>query len=331
MPEKTTTVDSLRISDSYESRAWDQYLEWTAEGRELGVVGRAVAQAGDAAADLGGRVWRRVQGTTTGDTLADVGDRAQQLWTSDRVQQVLATTRETITSGYGMAVETSLQTVDPQRVVRHYADHVPSGAEVAALRDLRLATLDAARPPIGTRHRAQFAASSGATGALQGIATVTGVLSAGAVAADVLASIALSARGIATQLAHYGYDVTRPGEHAYVLTLLQASLAESTLERSLLTNQARSLALGIAQDRTWAELNQNVLTRISRRAFATVGERLTKQRLARLLPGLSGLIGAGQGYRHGRMVMDAAHHEGRARFLRHRWGDPDERIVLDPV
>jgi hypothetical protein len=154
------------------------------------------------------------------------------------------------------------------------------------------------------------------------MASVTGVLSAGAMATDVLASIALAARAIAVQLAHYGYDVTRPAEHAYVLTLLQGSLAESTLERSLMTRQARSLALDIARDRSWAELNQHVLTGLARRGFRTVGERLTRRRLARVLPGVAGLIGAGQGYRYGRMVLDAAHHEGRARLLRERWAVP---------
>lgn len=58
---------------------------------------------------------------------------------------------------------------------------------------------------------------------------------------------------------------------------------------------------------------------------------MTKKRLARFLPGLAGIIGAGQGYHHGRMLMDAAYYEGRARLLRDRWGADDVEIIdLEP-
>lgn len=320
--------ETLHITDHYERQAWDAYLRWVQDGRELGLVGRGIQVAGATTAGVGARLRDQFEGTTAGRVLDRAGSTVQDLWTSDRVQQILDATQNTVDGAYTTAIDASLRSVDPGDVLRHYAG-VVDGDRVEELRELPLRVLDRHRPPLESRTQLRFAATSAATGTVQGMTSVTGVLSAGAAAADIVASIGLSARAIAVHMAHYGYDVTHPSEHAYVLTLMQASLAESTLEQAMLTSQARSLALGIAQGRSWSELNEQLLARLARRAFRAVGERMTRKRLARLLPGVAGVIGAGQGYRHGRMVVDAAFHEGRARLLRDRWGDPDADFVLD--
>lgn len=322
------STELLDITDPYEREAWEAYLRWVDRGRELGLVGRGLRGLGNAAAGAGASLRDRLDGTAAGDLLERAGSTAQDVWSSDRVQQLVATTQDTVDEAYTTAIDASLRSVDPTEVLVHYRDHV-QGERVEELRALPLRTLDRCRPALGSGTQLRFAATGAATGTVQGMTSVTGVLSAGAAAADIVASIGLSARAIAIQLAHYGYDVTRPAEHAYVLTLLQAALAESTVEQTLLTNQARSLAAGLAQGRSWSELNEQVLTRLARRGFRAVGERMTRQRLARLLPGVAGVIGAGQGYRHGGMVLDAAFHEGRARFLRERWGDPDAQVALN--
>ncbi len=321
-------TEILHITDPYEARAWEAYLEWVEQGRELGVVGRGLQAATTVATGVGSRVRDRLDGTPVGGVLEQAGAAVQGVWSTDRVQEIVAATQSTVDGAYATAIDASLRSVDPTDALVHYADLV-DGDRVEELRELPLRVLDRRRPPMEARTQLRFAATSAAAGTVQGLTSVTGVLSAGAAAADVVASIGLSARAIAVQLAHYGYDVTRPAEHAYVLTLMQASLAESTVEQALLTAQARSLSLALAKGRSWSELNEQLLARLAQRAFQAVGERMTRQRLARLLPGVAGVVGAGQGYRHGRMIVDAAFHEGRARLLRDRWDDGDAVIALD--
>ncbi len=315
--------ETLQITDPYERRAWEAYQEWVEQGRELGAIGRGVRSVTRTASGIGGSVRDRLDGTTVGEVVARAGATARGVWTSDGVQAVVEATQAAVDSGYTTAIDASLRSVDPTDALEHYSGFVV-GERIEELRELPLRVLDRRRPPMEAREQLRFAATSAATGTVQGLASVTGVVSASVVAADIVASIGLSARAIAVQLSHYGYDVTQPSEHAYVLTLMQASLAESTVEQALLTSQARWLSHGLARGRSWSQLDEQLLGRLAQRAFRTVGERLTRQRLARLVPGVAGLVGAGQGYRHGRMIVDAAFHEGRARLLRDRWGDGDE-------
>lgn len=243
------TEELLHIDDPYERRAWREYQQWAEHGREAGVTTQVLQAAGSKALEVGGNAWDKVKGTRGGELLQRAGESAQDLWESEQVQQLYAATMSGITGAYKAAVDASLQTVDPDKVVKHYGGHA-DGASVGVLRDLPLLVLDSNRPAVHGQYRAQLTASSGATGTAQGLTSVTGVAAAGVMVADVLATIGLSARGIATHLAHYGYDVTDHTEHAYVLTLMQTSMAETAVERAVLTQQARSLAINLAKNKT---------------------------------------------------------------------------------
>ena len=131
-----------------------------------------------------------------------------------------------------------------------------------------------------------------------------------------MSTVALSSRAIATTLAHYGYDVTRPEEHAYVLTVLQAATAESLEEREALAQQA----IELDERRLVGELDDNVLASMAHAAFTAAAKRMVRKRVSRFLPGVSGAVGAAAGYRHGRLVLQTADIAGRARLLRDRWG-----------
>ena len=311
----------MRIEDAYEASAWREYRAWVAgsddTGRDDGVVERAMQAAGGAAAAVGSQVWSSVRDTRGGDALQSVTTSARSLWASDRVQRGLDEVVAAVEGAYGTAVEAALQTVDPAAVLEHYRP-VVSGDRVEDLQEVPLRLLDRHRPPVPTRFTAQFTMSGGLAGAAQGATSVTGVLAGGVLVGDVVATIALSVRGIATMLAHHGHDVTRPSEHAYVLTVLQAATAESPEERELLAAQA----IDLGGRRRLGELDENVISTMAQAAFTAAVQRLARKRLARFVPGVSGVVGAGSGYRHGRAVMEAAHFAGRARLLRARWGEP---------
>lgn len=307
-----------RIQDPYELRAWRDYRGWVRGGPtdpDDGVIDRSLQVAGRVAAAMGRQAWSSVRATRGGQAVEALAASAGRLATSAPVQRAVDEAVAAAEGAYGTAVEAALRTVTPDDVLAAYGDQV-RGRQVQELRELPLRVLDRHRPPIQTRFAAQFALTGGVTGAAQGATSITGVLAGGALVSDVIATIALSARGIATTLAHHGYDVTGPEEHVYVLTVLEAATADGPEERAALADRA----IELRGRRLVGEVDEVMLASMAQAAFSAAVRRMVHKRLGRFVPGVSGVVGAGAGYRHGRDVMEAAHYAARARLLSERWG-----------
>lgn len=310
------------IDDAYEREAWEQYELWLHAERQPGLIARAGARARAVGREALGR-WEDTRAAAWAAQLAEAGASLKE---QQAAQKAFQATMEALQGSYHAAVDLSLDAVRTSSVTKHYTDHLGEEAGLEGLKDLPLKVLDAERPNLRRSRTRRLTGVNGLSGAAAGM-QMGGPTFAAVIAFDVASTIGLSVEAIGIQLAHYGYDVTTPDEHAYVMTLLQESVTSGATSKAILAQQARSLAVNLAKNKAWVELNKNLLTQIARQGFTLVGERLIKRKLATVLPGISAVVGVGQGYNLGRDLTDVAHYEGRARLLRDRWGD--DRDVID--
>lgn len=148
--------------------------------------------------------------------------------------------------------------------------------------------------------------------ALEGAGTGAGGVAF--IAADIPAIMLLNLRFI-SQIAHtYGFDTQSQEEKTYVLNLLGAASADRAAKASFLNNLNR-IALDVARRSTWKDLEEHVLVALARKIAEIIGAKLTKKKLAQLIPVVGSAIGAGSNYAYTHDNLQAARMMYRKRWL----------------
>ncbi len=168
---------------------------------------------------------------------------------------------------------------------------------------------------------AETAASAGA-GAVPGVA-----LTAGVMAADVVATLASATRLIARIAAFYGYDVKDEGEKAFAMAVLGLSAAGEATARQAAWAQLHKLVGQLARDATWKELNKDAFVQLTKVTFTSLGEKLTKRKLGQAVPGVGALLGLGLNSKMAADVATAANMAYRERFLMEKYGRAAGEVV----
>lgn len=166
------------------------------------------------------------------------------------------------------------------------------------------------------------AAAGGAAGGGVGAAPGAGVGAAPgaavivtAMAADTAAVLFGTARVIFHTAAYYGYDVNRPEERLRALGVLNYATAGGQAAKNRAYLELEKLVGLIVRNATWRQLDQNVITKIVRRVFEMLGQRLTKKKLAAAVPVAGIVIGAGINVRTLSTTADGADMLYRQQFL----------------
>jgi hypothetical protein len=154
------------------------------------------------------------------------------------------------------------------------------------------------------------AAPGAGVGAAPGAAVVVT-----AMAADTAAVLFGTARVIFHTAAYYGYDTNRPEERLRALGVLNFATAGGQAAKNRAYLDLEKLVGLIVRNAAWRQLDQNVVTKIVRRVFELLGQRLTKKKLAGAVPLAGILIGAGINVRTLSTTADAADMLYRQQFL----------------
>jgi hypothetical protein len=144
----------------------------------------------------------------------------------------------------------------------------------------------------------------------------------GAMAADTSAILFGTAREIFHTAAYYGYDVDRPEERLRALGVLNYATAGSQVAKNHAYNELQKLAGMIVRNATWRQLDQNVVTKVVRRIFELLSQRVTKQKLGTALPFIGIAIGATLNARTLGKTADAADLLYRQQFLCDKYAVP---------
>lgn len=239
-------------------------------------------------------------------------------------------------------------TVRERAVIRAFERRGHEINELREIRALDLEAIDRAKPRLDLRYplalaaegaAAGFAVSGGeivaaggaiagaGAGAAPGAGTVVG-----AMAADAAAVLAASARVVAETAAYYGYDPQLPEERLFALGVLNFGTATQAGKMAAY-RELNKIVQSLARRATWEQLNKSAITHIVRGVYASLGIRITKEKLGQALPIVGIVIGAGLNAELLARVASDADHLYRERFLREKYGVPmpvdEESIEID--
>jgi hypothetical protein len=189
------------------------------------------------------------------------------------------------------------------------------GHQVQAHNDLYSLDLEAVDSSIGylaAKYKSLAAAEGG----------VTGVFGFAGIAVDIPALVAMNLRAIGEYATYCGFDVARQEERLFLMNVLGLASSANSAAKGAAMAHLTKLAKEVAQRKTWMELERNAFVVVIKKIAQALGVRLTKAKLAQLVPAVGAGIGAGYNSYYTAQVCDAAYHLSRERFLAMKYG-PD--------
>ncbi|MEU6330771.1 EcsC family protein [Streptomyces sp. NPDC047049] len=214
---------------------------------------------------------------------------------------------------------------------RVVALHKKRGHDVASLSDLRrlgLEQVDAVRGRAASWYYPAGAALAGAgaglvisggqlvTAASAGAAAApSGGAIVGAFAADAAVVLGLASRSVGQISLLYGYDPEEPAEKLFVMSVVNAGTATSATAKTAAMADISRLTQALVRGKTWAVLNEAVVTKVSAQFAKAFGFRLTKKGLGKAVPAFGILVGGSLNWTTLEGIVDAADVAYRRRFL----------------
>lgn len=306
----------LSALSPYEKDAWSAVERWREQQvNRRSRVPTSVRTRSKQAGELASKGWKATPGTAQVDEI---------------VGRVLEGGNEALTD----AVAASLLRDRILQAARGAGGDVD---ELSDLRTLDLRTIDEILPRLNLRYAVTSAATGAGSGFVAGGGTAAivgtggvaaapgGLAVGGALAGDVVATIALAARVVSHYAGYYGYDTRDEGEKAVLLAVIGVGVAAEGAAKQAALLHVRQVAMMIARRAAWKELGEEVIVKLIQGLFAKLSVRLTQRKLAQALPVAGIAAGAGLNYSLMRKVGTAASFMYRERFLIDKYGlDRDE-------
>ena len=146
---------------------------------------------------------------------------------------------------------------------------------------------------------------------------------AGAMAADAATLIATMARVTAHTGAYYGYDVRQPEEELFALGVIAFTTSANPASQVAALAELSRLTQQMMRHATWEVLGKDPLVKVIQRVFVMLGIRLTKAKLAQVVPIAGVILSSGLNIRSTQHVANDARFAYRMRFLMDKYGlDP---------
>lgn len=158
-------------------------------------------------------------------------------------------------------------------------------------------------------------------------ATVSTTVSGGATAAVVVGTVAADSvivmagigRIVGEVAVSYGYDPTLPEEELFAAQVIGLGMAVGSGAKTAALASLSRLTQDMMRRATWTQLNQHLLVEIVKRAFASLGLKLTQKKLAQIVPVAGVAISAGVNLQLVQRMHSAATHAYRLRFLTEKY------------
>ena len=210
------------------------------------------------------------------------------------------------------------------KTVQHEAiveDFNAAGHRVGSLEDIHLLSLQDVESVTGSLD-SKYIAAMGAEGAALGAAGTFGPWwAAGAISADLLATVGLALRAVAEYGAYYGFPVVNQLEREYALRVLHAAALPGGQEKRAAFAELSVVGTLAAKKKGWEQLNKHHSTQVIKKLAERLNIRLTQAKLATFVPVAGAAVGATFNSAYGHRVVTTASHTYRGRALRQRFGD----------
>ena len=189
------------------------------------------------------------------------------------------------------------------------------GHQVQAHNDLYSLDLEAVDSSIG-----YLAAKYKSISAVEGGGT--GLIGLPGIAIDIPALVGMNLRAIGEYATYCGFDVAKQHERLFLMNVLGFASSSTDSAKQVAMAQLVKIAKEVAQKRTWKEIERHAFVAAIKKIAQALGIRLTKAKLAQIIPAAGAIVGAGFNGYYTAKVCDAAYHLYRERFLATKYG-PD--------
>ncbi len=147
----------------------------------------------------------------------------------------------------------------------------------------------------------------------------TGALGLPGIPADLVALISLNLRAIGEYATYYGFDIHLQEERLFAMNVLGLASSPTDTSKELAMAQLIRIAQDVAKKRTWKELEKHVVVQVIQQIAKAIGVRLTKAKLAQIIPVAGAAVGGGFNAYFTSKVCDAAYYLYRERFLARKY------------
>jgi EcsC protein family len=148
---------------------------------------------------------------------------------------------------------------------------------------------------------------------------------------DIVTLITLTLRAIGEYATYYGFDASSQPERLFAMNVLGLAFSPSDASKGLAMAQLVRIAQDVAMKRTWERLEQHAFVQLVQQLAKALGIRLTKAKLAQIIPAAGAAVGGGFNVYFTAKVCDAAYYLYRERFLAEKYGGAVIEVTVEPA
>ncbi|HSI85277.1 MAG: EcsC family protein [Candidatus Methylacidiphilales bacterium] len=137
---------------------------------------------------------------------------------------------------------------------------------------------------------------------------------------DIVALMSLNLRAVAEYATYYGFDIKHPEERLFAISILALASSPTDAAKVAAMAQLVKIAQDTAQKKVWSEMQKRGLMHVIETLATTLGVRLTRAKLAQILPVAGAVVGGGFNVYFTNKITHAAYFLYRERFLAAKYG-----------
>jgi len=134
---------------------------------------------------------------------------------------------------------------------------------------------------------AKYKGLAAVEGAATGVAGLPGIV------VDLPALVMLNLRAIGEYATYYGFDVTVQHERLFAMNLLGLASSPKDTAKQIAMAELVQIARDVAMRRSWTALEEHAFVQVIQQIARAVGIRLTKAKLAQVVPAVGAVVGPG--------------------------------------
>ncbi len=189
-----------------------------------------------------------------------------------------------------------------------YSEYRGNGLAVNKREDILALGLEGVDKNIGFL-AAKYKTLAAVEGAATGVAGIPGI------PVDIVALVGMNLRAIGEYATYCGFDVNNQNERLYAMHVLGLASSPTDASKQAAMAQLIKIATEVAKRKTWKELERHAFVKLVQQLAKALGVRLTKAKLAQIVPATGALIGSGFNAYYTSKVCTAANFLYRERFL----------------
>ena len=150
-----------------------------------------------------------------------------------------------------------------------------------------------------------------------------------AIPADVVALLALNLRALGEYATYCGFDVSLPSERLFALNVLALASSPTDASKQIALAQLVRIARDVALKKTWQDLERHAAVQTAQKIAQALSIRLTKAKLAQVIPVVGAVIGGGFNAHYTDRVCKSAFYLYRERFLAEKYGVDEIEVTVE--